>query len=147
MLDDERTRPEVYSPASVALWRISLPALDQPSAANVASARVANLAAAKRDPLLSPQAVLTLSALGEVDAAFEIANDLLVFEAPPASGSEQEAYERRGTSIAWRFTPWLFTQPAAALRADPRFAGLADGIGLTAYWRARHVRPDYQVYG
>jgi DNA-binding winged helix-turn-helix (wHTH) protein/tetratricopeptide (TPR) repeat protein len=147
MLDDEGTRPQVYSPASVALWRISLPALDQPSAANVASARVANLAAAKRDPLLSPQAVLTLSALGEVDAAFEIANDLLVLEAPPASGSEQEAYERRGTSIAWRFTPWLFTPPAAALRADARFAGLADGIGLAAYWQARNVRPDYQVYG
>jgi len=24
---------------------------------------------------------------------------------------------------------------------------LCDDFGLTAYWRARHIRPDYQVYG
>jgi predicted Zn-dependent protease len=147
MLDDEKTRPQTYSPAALALWRISLPALDQPTAANVEKARAANLAAAKRDPSLSSQAVLTLAALGEVDAAFKIANELLVFEAPTASHSGPGTHRPRATSLAWRFTPWLFTPPAAALRADPRFAGLADGIGLTAYWRARHVRPDYQVYG
>jgi hypothetical protein len=46
-----------------------------------------------------------------------------------------------------RMTQWLFTPPAAAMRTDPRFARLCEEFGLTAYWRARHVRPDYQVYG
>jgi hypothetical protein len=33
------------------------------------------------------------------------------------------------------------------MRADPRFEKLCDAFGLTAYWRARGIRPDYQVYG
>jgi hypothetical protein len=44
-------------------------------------------------------------------------------------------------------TQWLFTPPVAIMRADPRFMTLCDEFGLTAYWGARHVRPDYQLYG
>jgi hypothetical protein len=40
-------------------------------------------------------------------------------------------------------TQWLFTPPVAALRADPRFRDICDGIGLTGYWRRRGLRPDY----
>ena len=139
MLDSEDTRPQAFSPASVALWRTSLVALDQPSAANVATARQANVDSAKADPKLTSQAALVLSALGEVDAAFEVVNGLLMFNAPPLT-------QRRGTSNAWRFTPWLFVPPAAALRADPRFAKLCEAIGLTAYWRQRRIKPDYQGF-
>ena len=46
-----------------------------------------------------------------------------------------------------RMTQWLFTPPVAIMRADPRFLKLCGEFGLTDYWRARHVRPDYQVYG
>lgn len=144
MLDDNNTRPR-FSPASVALWRVSLAALDQPSEANVVKALSANLDAAKVDFSLGSQAVLTLSALGEVDAAFKITNDLLVFRVPQVPGPEHRVREPRAGSTAWGFTPWLFTPPAAALRADPRFAALADGIGLTAYWTKRGVKPDYQL--
>ena len=31
------------------------------------------------------------------------------------------------------------------MRADPRFLELCDGTGLTAYWRARGIKPDYQL--
>jgi tetratricopeptide (TPR) repeat protein len=146
MLDSADTRPQNFSPASVALWRISLAALDQPSPANVAAARQANLDAVKRDPKLTSQAVLTLSALGEVDAAFEIANDLLVFLAPKGTAPQIGAKTPMAGSTAWRFTPWLFTPPAAAMRADARFAALCDGIGFTAYWLKRGIKPDYQRY-
>jgi hypothetical protein len=37
----------------------------------------------------------------------------------------------------------MFTPPAAAMRPDPRFLPLCDGIGLTDYWRRRGVKPDY----
>ena len=141
MLDSSDTRPQSFSPASVALWRISLPALDRPSPQKVAAARRANLDAAKRDPQLASQAVLTLSSLGDIDAAFEIANDLLVFETPDRSHPPASIGQPRANSTAWRFTPWLFTPPVAALRADPRFAALCDGTGLTAYWTKRGSNP------
>ena len=143
MLDDERLRPQIFPPASVALWRISLAAFDQPTPANVARAREANLDEAKKDPKRTSQAVLALSALGEVDAAFEVANELLVFR-PPALSSKEHKTPQRAGSTAWRFTPWLFTPPAAALRADARFGTLCDGTGLTDYWTKRGIKPDYQ---
>lgn len=145
MLDSNDTRPQGFSPAGVALWRVSLPALDHPSASNIATARRASLDAVKRDPKLASQAVLTLSSLGEVDAALEIANDLLVFRAPNRSSPREAIGRPPASSIAWRFTPWLFTPPAAALRADPRFKTLCDGIGLTDYWTHRAIKPDYQL--
>jgi hypothetical protein len=36
----------------------------------------------------------------------------------------------------------LFTPPTTAMRLDPRFGPLADGLGLTDYWRRRHTGPD-----
>jgi DNA-binding winged helix-turn-helix (wHTH) protein/Flp pilus assembly protein TadD len=147
MLNRNDTRPQIFSPARVALWRVSLPAMDDPSPANVARARAANVDAAKADVRLASQAVTTLCVLGEVDAAFDVANALFVFSTPDAGPSTHTIRQPRANSIAWRFTPWLFIPPAAPLHADPRFATLADGIGLTAYWRARNVRPDYQLFG
>ena len=102
-------------------------------------ARKENLDAVAKDPKLARVAVLPLAALGEVDAAFEMANQLLVFDPPLASGSSRG----KSSSLAWRFTPWLFTPPAASMRADPRFARLVRKRGLTEYWRKRRIEPDY----
>jgi DNA-binding winged helix-turn-helix (wHTH) protein/tetratricopeptide (TPR) repeat protein len=136
MLNDPNTRPQVFTARAVALWRLSLAALDKGGAADIARVRAAYLDAVKEDLALAYQAVMSLLALGELDAAFEIANNLLLFREPGgAPGS-------RG-STGWRFTPWLFVPPTAAMRADPRFSQLCDGIGLTEYWRLRGVRPDY----
>jgi DNA-binding winged helix-turn-helix (wHTH) protein/tetratricopeptide (TPR) repeat protein len=144
MLDDDDKRPQNFSPASLALWRTALTAFDQPSPANIAAAHRTHVEAAKRDPKLAAQAVLTFSALGDVSSAFDIANDLLVFRVPGASSAESGMNHPRASSTAWRFTPWLFTPPAARLRADPRFAALCDGVGLTDYWTKRGIKPDYQ---
>ncbi len=145
MLDNDDTRPQAFSPTAVALWRTTLPALDDRSPAKIANARHASVDAVKRDPRLTSQAVLAMSALGEIDTAFDLTNGLLVFQAPGASSPNNRMREPRASSTAWRFTPWLFTPPVAPLRADPRFAALADGIGLTAYWTKRGIKPDYQL--
>jgi tetratricopeptide (TPR) repeat protein len=142
MLDSD-SRPQSFSAESVALWRICLEALDDPSAPNISRTRKATLDATKQNPSLTSQSILTLSALGQVDPAFAIANNFLQFLAPDA---EKPAGGRRASSTAWRFTPWLFTPPAAAMRKDPRFNILTDGIGLSAYWSERKLRPDYQIY-
>ena len=141
MISDPKTAPQNYTPEAIALWRVSLAALEDRSPQKVAVARSANVDAVKERPKLSSQAVMTLSALGELDAAFDVADTLLLFRSPSDLQSSQR--QRLGKSIAWIFAPWLFTPPLAPLRADPRFATLCDGIGLTDYWRRRGVRPDY----
>jgi hypothetical protein len=37
----------------------------------------------------------------------------------------------------------LFFPQMAPLRADPRFRGLAEKLGLFAYWKKTHTRPDF----
>ena len=145
MLASEKTAPQSFKPEGIALWRKSLVAMQDPSAANVAMALKANVVAAKAMPSLSSQAVLALSALGEVDAAFEVANGFLVYRDAIARREAAPGTRPAARSTAWRFTPWLFTPPAAAMRADPRFLTLCEGIGLTEYWAKRGVKPDYQL--
>jgi DNA-binding winged helix-turn-helix (wHTH) protein/tetratricopeptide (TPR) repeat protein len=145
MLDSDKTAPQSFKPEAIALWRISLTAFDQRSSASIAAARAANLDAARRDPSLSSQAILTLASLDETDAAFEVANGLLVYRQAIARAPKSGHVEPTARSTAWRFTPWLFTPPAAAMRADPRFEELCQGTGLTEYWAKRGVTPDYQL--
>lgn len=141
MLNSRETAPQNYSPEAIALWRVSLAALGDRSPANVAAARSANMGAAKRNLRLSSQAVITLSALGDIDAAFEVANGQLVFLSSSSPG------KRREKSTAWVFAPWLFTPPVGPMRADSRFGNLCDGIGLTEYWTSRGIKPDYLLAG
>jgi DNA-binding winged helix-turn-helix (wHTH) protein/tetratricopeptide (TPR) repeat protein len=143
MLDNKRLTPQGFSPDAISLWRVSLSALDQRSPTLIAAARRANQEAASRNLQLSSQAVLTLSALGEIDAAFEVAEALFAVRRP--SESPQPPDRQPVKSTAWRFAPWLFTPPTEPLRTDPRFDVLCEGIGLTDYWRARGLRPDYQA--
>jgi DNA-binding winged helix-turn-helix (wHTH) protein/tetratricopeptide (TPR) repeat protein len=145
MLDGKGAAPQGFSPQSVALWRLSLAALEQRSRAAIAAARAANLAAAKTNLRLTSQAVLVLSALGEIDAAFEIANALFVIPDRSSTSEQRDMKAARVTSTAWRFAPWLFIPATAPLRADARFAALCDGIGLSEYWRARGIVPDYKL--
>lgn len=142
MLDRDDLRPQNFSPESVALWRIALSALADPSKANVDKARVALVEGAERDLRHCRQAILCLPALGQVDAAFDVANLLFLFRNPAKASTARTSSTE---STAWRFAPYLFVPSTAALRADPRFATLADGIGLTAYWEKRGVRPDYRI--
>ena len=87
---------------------------------------------------------MILCALGETDAAFEVTEGFLLWRGKvvstgQADGKKMDDYSRR-------MTQWLFTPPCAIMRDDPRFQRLCDDFGLTDYWRARGVKPDYQVY-
>jgi DNA-binding winged helix-turn-helix (wHTH) protein len=137
--------PQNYSPEAIALWRVSLAALDQRTPASIAAARRANIDGAKQDLRLSPQAASVMSALGEVDAAFEIAESLFATGAPAEFYPRNAANRMPIKSTAWRFSPWLFTPPTAPMRADPRFKTICDQIGLTDYWAKRGIKPDYQL--
>ena len=127
-------------PEMAALWRGALPAIEHPSPANIAKAREYCLRASEASGMTSNEAVLILSALGQLDTAFDIANGSL-------SGRGPLVPRRRGAAenAGWRVnTQWMWTPPVAAMRADPRFLPLCESVGLTDYWHKRGVRPDYQ---
>ena len=89
--------------------------------------------------------VMMLCALGLTDTAFEVTEGFVLWRGKFISMDRSNA--RAVNDYNRRMTQWLFTPPVAAMRADPRFGKLCDEFGLTAYWRARGVKPDYQVYG
>lgn len=141
MVEDEEANPNLLSPGAASVWRASLVALASPTPATIAAAREANVAGSKRTPAIAAWAILALSALGEVDAAFDVANGFLL-----GRGSlivRPKAESRLGLSgPGWRNTYGLFTPPTAAMRLDPRFRGLSEGLGLVEYWRRRGIGPD-----
>jgi len=127
----------------VEFWNACLVALSRPSPQTVATARQACFDAAKANGGRAAQSVMVLSALGEVDAAFDVANGFLLWRGPIVRGSESSSKQVKDDA-GWRiWVQWLFTPPVAVLRKDVRFQALCDGIGLTEYWRTRGVKPDY----
>jgi DNA-binding winged helix-turn-helix (wHTH) protein/tetratricopeptide (TPR) repeat protein len=152
------TNPAILeTPAALALWRTFLNAVDEASLENIAKARSACVQAAETAGGFAVDTVMMLSLLGQVDTAFDIANGFLLSRGPVISKGQPIALVvSKGKAprthdlndATWRVnTQYLFTPPCKAMRADARFLPLCEGMGLTAYWRARGVSPDYQVYG
>lgn len=143
VIEGDPALPSPLPPDAVPVWRASLTALDTRRAADIAAAREANLGAAPKAPGLAAYAVMTLSALNEIDAAFAVAEGFLLRQGPLVGSSAADGSLVKDPG--WRRTQWLFTPATAPLRADPRFAALCDGVGLTDYWRRRRVRPDFMI--
>jgi len=82
---------------------------------------------------------------GRIDMAFAVA-DALYFGRGFDPGelrfsAEQATYNRHSD----RRTYFLFLPHMAAMRADPRFAGLVEAIGLERYWRDSGIVPDFRL--
>ena len=106
------------------------------------SAIEANLATAARGPGGAVGAINHLNALGDIDAAFKVADgyyrqsgDLLV--SPDAARELRAINEMR-----WKKTMMLWLPVTAPMRADPRFAAMMQRIGLTDAWQQLGRFPD-----
>jgi hypothetical protein len=123
-----------------------LPALETPTPARVRTAREAAIKAVEASPVATNEAVLLMSALGELDTAFAIADATLIARGPLVQRAETAAAPTR--SALWRTaTQWMWAPPVAVMRADPRFLPLCAEVGLTDYWGIRGVKPDYLSTG
>jgi DNA-binding winged helix-turn-helix (wHTH) protein/tetratricopeptide (TPR) repeat protein len=142
MVEDEEKKPIFLSPASISIWRSSLLALESPTASAVEAARQANVEGARATPAVAAWAILALSALGELDAAFDVANGFLLGRGSVIVRPRPEAKLPAVNRPGWRNTYGLFTPPTKAMRLDPRFQSLAQGLGLTEYWQKRGIGPD-----
>lgn len=135
----------IPDPAERSMWHTALPALMQATLVPSQRVREACFHAARTAGQTHGQGVMILSMLGDLDGGFAIADGALLGRGPivrdEVLGSKaitQEASDRTNMQ-------WLFTPPCAAMRRDPRFGPLCDGIGLTEYWRRRGVEPDYRL--
>ena len=132
-------------PARPAQWAPTLEAFADPTPARVARARYANLAAAAQNPGQATYAAMVLAQLGEVDAAFDVINGLLLSKGPLVADRPIVPRSFAANSPSWCRTQWLFMPPLASVRQDVRFADLCDGLGLTQYWQERKVQPDTRI--
>jgi DNA-binding winged helix-turn-helix (wHTH) protein/tetratricopeptide (TPR) repeat protein len=141
LVDEEAKKPILLSPAGVSMWRASLAALETRTPAAIEAARTASLDGARSSPALASYGLLAMSALGDLDTAFDIADGFLLSRGPIVlrRGSPDKQLWVDGPQ--WRNTLGLFTPASRAMRSDPRFRTLSDGLGLTDYWRARGA-PD-----
>lgn len=147
MISDTGSHPGELPPAAIAWWRTALEALATRTRADIDAARTASLIAAPNAPGVAANAVMALSILGEIDAAYSVAEGLVLGRGrvvgPPARASGPHLY----ASTSWRRTQWLFTPATASFRDDPRFRTFARDMGLTDYWRRRGIGPDDFVRG
>jgi TolB-like protein/tetratricopeptide (TPR) repeat protein len=90
----------------------------------IAAARQAEFASVSHDRAHLMIAISHLSALGQVDDAFRLADQF-----PPSADKDD-------TSV-------LFTPLNANLRRDPRFIPLAAKLGLVSYWTRSGKWPDF----
>lgn len=141
MLDADASR--VPDPIEASFWRQCLVALDRRSPETIARARDACVNGAKALSAIPGQAVMILSALSEVDTAFDVCNGFLLSRGSIVHQGEPGSKDTVGEAAGRINTQWLFTPPCAAMRADARFLPLCDAMGLGDYWRSRGVKPDY----
>ena len=140
LIADTAGRPPYFSDRMQQVWLASLTALETRLPDDIAKARREIFEMSLNG--FAVDGSMILSALGDLDSAFAVTNGLLLRKGPLVGslwpGKEQMPVSDR----PWRRTMFLWTPPNAALRADPRFADLCDGIGLTQYWKARGTGPD-----
>ncbi|MFL6720251.1 MAG: winged helix-turn-helix domain-containing protein, partial [Sphingomonas sp.] len=82
MLRNAVAAPGNAHPVTLAQWLPTLDAFAEPTAASIARAKEANLAAAQLNPGQATYAAMALSQLGEIDAAFDVIDGLLLSKGP-----------------------------------------------------------------
>lgn len=147
MLDDAEGRPATMAGPALELWRVALRALGARTCKETAAACAAHLDAARRSPGFAWNAVMTLSALGQLDAAFMVTDGLFLRQGPLIGSLWTGQGQMPVNDQHWRRTMFLYTPPCAPMRADPRFTELCDQIGLMRYWERRGVMPDHLIAG
>ncbi|MGZ8998873.1 MAG: winged helix-turn-helix domain-containing protein [Allosphingosinicella sp.] len=145
MIDDEASRPPTLNAGSILNWQLALAALESRSTADIEAAKRSQFLAVTRAPFAAVNATMIFSVLGEIDAAFEVANGYLLRRGNLITPLRPAGRDMVVNDQRWKKTQMLFTPAVSAMQADPRFIALCEGIGLGAYWRARNRQPDFMT--
>ena len=140
LIEDHRARPVTFTDKTEEYWRIALAALAAPTTGNIGAIRRKILEETRGGRAVP--GIMILSALRDLDAAFAVAEGFLLRKGPLVASLWPTHSHMMVNDQGWRRTMNLFTPATAAMRRDARFAAIAQGIGLTRYWRERGTPPD-----
>lgn len=147
LLDDMASRPVNLTPPSVGSWRAALNAIATRSPSDISRAMSVCTQAAKLAPGLAANAIMLLSYLGELDAAYRVANGLFEGRGTIVQQARGGGIRDFYSSSPWGRTQFLFIPATALFRTDTRFPELCRRMGHVAYWRKRGIWPDPFVRG
>lgn len=147
LLNDEASRPANLTRPSVESWRAALKALASRSRSDIDRALSVCTAAAGLAPGLAANAIMTFSWLGELDAAYRVAQGLFEGRGAVIQQSRGAGIGDTYSASTWGRTQFLFIPATSQFRADPRFPELCRRLGHVDYWRRRGVWPDAFVRG
>ncbi len=143
MLDNRDGRPAGIEDLSFDVVDAVVRAMLGRDAAAVDTAIAMNVEAARKGAGYAENAMQFAAFLGRVDTAFTVADAYFFgegFVVPDLRfGKAQQNYSR----LTDRNTHQLFLPSTVAMRRDPRFAKLVDRLGLTRFWAASGLQPDY----
>lgn len=139
---DRGARPTGLPARAFALAELEVRALATRAKGDVDAATNQYLAACSLGKTYAERGAIFSSSTGRIDDALHILDGYYFgrgLAIPDTNfGAETDSY----------YTPrrcdFLFSPATGLLRADPRFTGLVDGIGLAAYWRTTGTMPDYR---
>jgi DNA-binding winged helix-turn-helix (wHTH) protein/tetratricopeptide (TPR) repeat protein len=132
--EDERLRPSFPWPSQTSL--ASARALASRAAREVETAVTLLLDTRPEQRFPHFMAVMYLSALGAVDAAYDLIDRAVT-----------QVEQEKPVPFVSLMTAHLFMPPTRPLRADARFEPLMRRLGLDRYWRESGKVPDYRRAG
>jgi len=142
MLADAAVRPDLPPPA-LGFMRLALSAAVG-EAKERAAAVAASIKLAGSGPAQAIACLFTAGLLQSPDALFEIAEAYYLRSGNVPVPTRHTAHELSVNEQHRRVTQILFTPVFGDVRDDPRFSSVCDQIGLSRYWDATGLRPDFQ---
>lgn len=146
-LDDRASRPTDLTELAVSSWRATLEAISTRASRDIDQAIAINTAAAPRSPYFAANAIMALSYLGTLDAAYRVAEGLLTDSGPVVQQSRALIRRNLYAGPEWGRTQFLFIPATGPFRTDARFPELCQRMGHVAYWKRRGIWPDPFVRG
>jgi DNA-binding winged helix-turn-helix (wHTH) protein/Tfp pilus assembly protein PilF len=146
MLQEDTNRPDIGPPA-IEMWSAGLRAILTHSRVDIALVKEIAARMAIQAPGIGANAVMLLSHMGEVDAAYQVIEGFVLRRGRTASLAADRVTPSWYADSGWRHTQWLFTPATLALRQDARFTAFCDDLGYSDYWRERGIWPDEFIRG